>query len=179
MKKFVLDEGNKSGKEFLQPKAKTEQPLVVATETTSEKIEAAYKQELMGEFMPKPPMDWRVVVAEFLAKHEALHREALKVFSRQKSPILYNIPPSAVQRKIIEEMPSFTVPAMEHSVMIGEDYRFHEFGTRGTPSDALAREYLEETKSAGMKCSGGCGEFNNYAEPNQPDGTTYICYRCR
>ena len=92
MKKFVLDEGNKSGKEFLQPKAKTELPPVVATEITSEKIEGSYRQELMGQFVPKPPMDWRAGLAEFLAKHEALHREALKVFSRQKSPILYNIP---------------------------------------------------------------------------------------
>lgn len=32
----------------------------------------------------------------------------------------------------------------------------------------------------GMKCAvGSCGEYNEYAAPNQPDGRTYICYSCR
>ena len=30
----------------------------------------------------------------------------------------------------------------------------------------------------GMTCSGACHEFNEYAEPNRPDGT-YVCYSCR
>lgn len=33
-------------------------------------------------------------------------------------------------------------------------------------------------KSNGMKCSGACGEFNQYAEPNQSDGS-FCCYSCR
>lgn len=32
-------------------------------------------------------------------------------------------------------------------------------------------------KAAGYICD-KCSEFNEYAEPNQADGT-YICYRCR
>jgi len=33
-------------------------------------------------------------------------------------------------------------------------------------------------KSSGMRCSGPCKDFNQYAEPNQTDGT-YKCYGCR
>lgn len=32
----------------------------------------------------------------------------------------------------------------------------------------------------GMNCSGKyCHEFNLYAQPNQPDGNTFLCYSCR
>lgn len=32
--------------------------------------------------------------------------------------------------------------------------------------------------SKGMSCV-QCKEFNDYAEPNQPDGQTHVCYSCR
>lgn len=35
-----------------------------------------------------------------------------------------------------------------------------------------------KAKSNGMTCSGTCGEFNEFAEPNQKNGT-FICYGCR
>lgn len=41
--------------------------------------------------------------------------------------------------------------------------------------------YVPDTKrsaSAGLICSGPCGEFYPYAEPNQPDGSLK-CYGCR
>lgn len=39
---------------------------------------------------------------------------------------------------------------------------------------------IELPKSAGMKCSGKyCGVFSDFAEPNQSDGTTFLCFSCR
>lgn len=37
---------------------------------------------------------------------------------------------------------------------------------------------IEQKKSAGMFCSGGCHEYYHMAEPNQPDGSL-ICWSCR
>ncbi len=36
------------------------------------------------------------------------------------------------------------------------------------------------TVSGGMSCAGRfCGEYNNYAVPNQADGKTFLCHSCR
>lgn len=41
---------------------------------------------------------------------------------------------------------------------------------------AIKRKLM--AKSNGMTCSGPCGEFNEYAEANRPNGT-FVCYSCR
>ncbi len=32
--------------------------------------------------------------------------------------------------------------------------------------------------NAGAACA-RCDEFNDYAQPNQPDGKTFLCFQCR
>jgi hypothetical protein len=48
----------------------------------------------------------------------------------------------------------------------------------GSPKETEHPTLPEIQKPAGMKCSGGCDEFNNFAEANQSNGT-FICYSCR
>lgn len=56
------------------------------------------------------------------------------------------------------------------------DY-LNELGIYTFP-DAPETERSITVKQSGMSCV-QCREFNDYAEPNQPDGKTHVCYSCR
>jgi len=66
-------------------------------------------------------------------------------------------------------------------IILFDSYKAHQWRKYpNIPTDCGPNNVVTSVvaKSSGMKCSGGCGEFNEYAEPNQPNNT-YICFRCR
>lgn len=67
-------------------------------------------------------------------------------------------------------------PRCDSGLWISDNASIHNVVSMGKGTTAMA---VASPVSSGMKCAVKvCGTFNNYAEPNQPDGS-HICFSCR